>query len=67
MVITQRLIPKQNSIDRIPAVEILINNSAISNSIREGKTFLIANILETSESDGSLLLEKIFLTFIGQE
>ena len=61
MVITQRLIPKQNSIDRIPAVEILINNSAISNSIREGKTFLIANILETSESDGSLLLEKNLL------
>ncbi|KKP61096.1 MAG: Pili biogenesis protein ATPase [Candidatus Roizmanbacteria bacterium GW2011_GWC2_34_23] len=45
MVITQRLIPKQNSIDRIPAVEILINNSAISNSIREGKTFLIASLL----------------------
>lgn len=61
MVITQRLIPKQNSIDRIPAVEILINNSAISNGIREGKTFLIANILETSESDGSLLLEKNLL------
>jgi len=61
MVITQRLIPKQNSIDRIPAVEILINNTAISNSIREGKTFLIANILETSESDGSLLLEKNLL------
>ena len=61
MVITQRLIPKQNSIDRIPAVEILINNSAISNSIREGKTFLIANILETSENDGSLLLEKNLL------
>jgi len=62
MVITQRLIPKQNSVDRIPAVEILFNNSAVSNSIREGKTYLIANILETSEEDGSMLFEKNLLT-----
>lgn len=61
MVITQRLIPKQNSLDRIPAVEILLNNSAVSNSIREGKTFLIPNILETSEDEGSLLFEKNLL------
>lgn len=62
MVITQRLIPKQNSLDRIPAVEILLNNSAVSNSIREGKTFLIPNILETSEDEGSLLFEKNLLS-----
>lgn len=61
MVITQRLIPKQNSLDRIPAIEILLNNSAVSNSIREGKTFLIPNILETSEDEGSLLFEKNLL------
>ncbi|VVA43597.1 Twitching motility protein [Candidatus Roizmanbacteria bacterium] len=61
MVVTQRLIPKQNSLDRIPAVEILLNNSAISNSIREGKTFLIANILETTENEGSILFEKNLL------
>lgn len=61
MVITQRLIPKQNSLERIPAVEILLNNSAVSNSIREGKTFLIPNILETSEDEGSLLFEKNLL------
>ena len=61
MVVTQRLIPKQNSLDRIPAVEILLNNSAVSNSIREGKTFLIPNILETSEDEGSLLFEKNLL------
>lgn len=61
MIVSQRLIPKQNSIDRIPAVEILINNSAVATSIREGKTFLIPNIIETTESEGSLLLEKNLL------
>lgn len=58
MIISQRLIPKLNSTERIPGVEILLNNSAVVNSIRDGKTFLISNILETSENDGSLLFEK---------
>lgn len=58
MVISQRLLPKHNTTGRVPAVEILINNSAIATSIREGKTYLISNILETTESEGSLLFEK---------
>ena len=62
MVVSQRLLPKQNSVERIPGVEILINNSAVSTSIREGKTFLIANILETTEGEGSVLFEKNLLS-----
>lgn len=61
MVITQRLIPKQNSIERVPATEILVNNTAIATVIREGKNHLIANILETTESEGSVLFEKNLL------
>lgn len=62
MIVTQRLLPRQGSIDRVPAVEILINNSAISTTIREGKTYLINNILETSEGEGLMLFEKNLLT-----
>lgn len=61
MVISQRLLPKQNTIDRVPAVEILVNTPAVANSIREGKTYLISNILETSEAEGLLLFEKDLL------
>lgn len=61
MVVSQRLLPKQNAIERVPAVEILVNTPAVSNSIREGKTFLISNILETTEKEGSLLFEKDLL------
>lgn len=61
MIITQRLLPKINTIERIPAVEILINTPAIANTIREGKTYLINNILETSEKEGQLLFEKSLL------
>ena len=62
MIISQRLLPKQNTIERVPAVEILVNNSAITTSIREGKTYLIGNILETTEGEGSLLFEKNLLS-----
>ncbi|GAB4219126.1 MAG: type IV pilus twitching motility protein PilT [Candidatus Microgenomates bacterium] len=61
MIISQRLLPKLNSIDRIPAIEVLINNSAIASTIREGKTYLINNILETSEKEGQMLFEKSLL------
>lgn len=61
MIISQRLLPKLNTIDRVPAVEILVNNPAITTSIREGKTYLISNILETTEGEGSLLFEKNLL------
>ena len=61
IIVTQRLLPKQNEAGRIPGVEILVNTAAVASSIREGKTFLISNILETSESEGSLLFEKNLL------
>ncbi|MBI5123739.1 PilT/PilU family type 4a pilus ATPase [Candidatus Roizmanbacteria bacterium] len=61
MVVSQRLLPKLNTINRVPAVEILVNTPAVSNSIREGRTYLISNILETSESEGLLLFEKSLL------
>jgi len=61
MVVSQRLLPKQNSIDRVPAVEILVNIPSVATSIRESKTHLISNILETSEDEGLLIFEKSLL------
>lgn len=65
-IISQRLLPKVNSLNRVPAVEILVNTTSVSNVIRENKTYLINNILETSESEGQLLLEKHLLTLFRQ-
>lgn len=42
---------------RIAAVEILFGNPAIANLIREGKTFQIPSILQTSRSDGMQTLD----------
>lgn len=57
-VVAQRLLPTREGTSRIPAVEILMNDSAVSSLIREGKNFQIDNVIETSESSGMILFEK---------
>lgn len=61
VIITQRLIPKINNIERIPALEILINTPAVASVIRENKTFLINNILQTQETEGQVFFEKYLI------
>lgn len=56
-VVSQRLIPNIDGTGRIPICETLINNPAVSALIREGKTHLIENVMQTSAKEGMLLLE----------
>lgn len=55
-IISQRLLPAISG-GRIPAVEVLIGNSAIANNIREGKTHLIDSVVQTSQDIGMMTLE----------
>lgn len=55
-IISQRLLPQING-GRIPAAEVLIGNNAVSTNIREGKTYLIDSIIETSKEEGMIGLE----------
>jgi twitching motility protein PilT len=58
LIITQRLIPASDDYSRIPALELLYNNVAVSSMIRDGKVHLIDNILETKEREGMIIFEK---------
>ena len=55
-VVSQRLIPAING-GRVPALEILTACSATANTIREGKTFMIDNIIQTGADLGMVSLE----------
>lgn len=55
-VFAQRLVPSQTG-ERIPVVEILLASSAVRNTIREGKTHQIDNIIQTSGSLGMMTFE----------
>lgn len=57
-IIGQRLLPTITNQIRIPALEILTNNSAIASLIRDGKTHLIDNVITTSAKEDMILFEK---------
>ncbi len=56
-IFSQRLVPRISG-GLIPAVELLINNSAISNLIREKRTHEIASVIETSSEEGMIDLNR---------
>lgn len=54
-IISQRLVNRVEG-GRVPAVEILYNNTAVANLIREGKTHQINLVIETSREQGMMSL-----------
>lgn len=56
-VVSQRLLPKVGG-GRIPAVEMMVNNHAVENLIRENKTYQIDSVIETSLREGMMSLDK---------
>ena len=56
-IVSQRLIPSIQG-GRVPSCEVLINNSAIANLIRENKIYEIPTIMETSARQGMISLNR---------
>jgi twitching motility protein PilT len=56
-VVSQRLVSMVDG-GRIPALEIMIKNHAVENLIREGKTYQMDNVIETSSDQGMISLDK---------
>ncbi len=57
-IICQRLLPAKEG-GLVMAVEILVNNVAISNLVREGKTTGLRNTMETGLRDGMCLMDNV--------
>jgi twitching motility protein PilT len=56
-IVSQRLIPTTDGTRRLPALEVLYVKPAVSNLIREEKTFQIRSIMQTQRSEGMTLLD----------
>jgi twitching motility protein PilT len=56
-IFSQRLVPRIAG-GLIPAYELLINNSAVSNLIREGRTHEITTVVQTSSQDGMIDMDR---------
>lgn len=56
-VISQQLLKTADGRGRVAGLEIMINNSAVSNVIREGKTDQLDNIIQSSSMQGMQLMD----------
>lgn len=63
-VVAQSLLPKAGGKGRIAVLEVLQNNQAIQNLIREGKTFQIQSIMQTAKSQGMQTFEAATIDLI---
>lgn len=57
-ILSQRLLPRKDGEGRVLACEILKNNQAVANLIRENKTHQIYSVVETSVKTGMLTMDR---------
>ncbi len=56
-IFSQRLVPRISG-GLVPAYELLINNSAVANLIREGRTHEIGTVVQTSSQEGMVDMDR---------
>lgn len=56
-IFSQRLVPRIAG-GQVPAYELLINNSAVANLIREGRTHEISTVIQTSSQEGMIDMDR---------
>ena len=66
-VLCQALIPRADGNGRVAAFEIMTANFAVRNLIREGKTFELPSIMQTSAKDGMQTLDKCLCDLVRSQ
>jgi twitching motility protein PilT len=66
-VISQRLVPTADGRRRVPALELLVNNKAVANLIRENKTFQLQSILQMGAAHGMCLMDDSLARLVGEK
>ncbi|MBI2944370.1 MAG: type IV pilus twitching motility protein PilT [Candidatus Wallbacteria bacterium] len=56
-VVSQQLLPAAGGKGRVAAREIMLMTPAVANLIREGKTHMITNVIQTSRRDGMISMD----------
>jgi twitching motility protein PilT len=65
-VISQRLLRRAAGAGRVAALEILVVTRAVSNLIRDAKTFQIRDVIQTGTAEGMCLLESSLAELVRQ-
>ena len=56
-IVSQQLIPRLDGNGRVMALELLVNNPAVSATIRDGKTFMLGGIMQTGKNIGMITMD----------
>jgi len=56
-IVSQQLVPRADGTGRVLAMEILMNNPAVGNLIREAKTFMLPGVIQTGKKQGMKLMD----------
>jgi len=56
-IVCQQLIPRKDGNGRVLALEVLVNNPAVGNLIREAKTFMLPGVMQTGKKLGMKLMD----------
>ena len=65
-IISQQLIPHVSGTGRVLAIETLTNTPAVSNVIREAKTFMLPGIIQTGRKQGMQLMDDCLIELHAQ-
>jgi twitching motility protein PilT len=57
-ILSQQLIPRADGNGRVLALELLVNTPAVSNCIREGKTFMLPGVMQTGKNVGMITMDE---------
>jgi twitching motility protein PilT len=63
-VVAQQLLRKKGGKGRVAAHEIMVGTPAVSNLIREGKTYQIPSIIQTGKKDGMVQMDQSILALV---
>jgi twitching motility protein PilT len=63
-IISQQLVPRADGRGRVLATEVLINNPAAANLIREQKTFMLPSVLQTGKKQGMHTMDDCLLELV---
>ncbi len=63
-VVAQQLLKRSDKPGRCAALEILFVKSAVSNLIREGKTFQIPSVIQTGKGEGMQMMDQAIMDFV---
>jgi twitching motility protein PilT len=56
-IVSQQLVPRADGRGRVLAMEILMNNPAVGNLIREAKTYMLPGVIQTGRKQGMKLMD----------